>query len=378
MRSQEPERALERVAPVLTAFPAVGLVVVPVDLVGLVLDLERLDHPLGHERDDPLVLATVEDEQRGLDPLGAIDRRAASIQLRAGGVVGLAHHPFEIQSAGPVTAPVALGDLRVAVQVHARRPHRRLLDQRREDQVAAVRPAVHREPTVRPRLVEGPSAGIDQVVDVGVAPLVVIGMAERAAVAGRTAEIDVEEGEPFTGQQQLERLERAVRLPGRATMRVDDRRHPAAAALARRASRAPQRALDPQAVARRERDPLPDRNPPGRERAGQHRGPRIGDLAGPSAIGRDAGDRQQPQILGPRLALADGGDPRAVGQPADRTPDAVPRGDAVGVGRRLDRARTLRRPATPALRWRAAAAASHDEIDEPVVDLDVDEPAPVG
>ena len=77
---QEREDAGERVAPVL-ALPAVALVVVPVDLVDLALDLEGLDHPLGHERHDPLVLAPVEDQQRRLDPLGAVDRRSAPVDL---------------------------------------------------------------------------------------------------------------------------------------------------------------------------------------------------------------------------------------------------------------------------------------------------------
>src|SRR5918995_3981607 len=88
VRPQEPHDALVRVASVLAPLPAMALVVVPVDLVRLALDLERLDHPFGHEGDDALVLAAVEDQQRRLDPLGAIDRRASSEQLAPGRVVG--------------------------------------------------------------------------------------------------------------------------------------------------------------------------------------------------------------------------------------------------------------------------------------------------
>ena len=71
---QEVHGALEAVAPVLGTLPAMLLLVVPVDLVMLALDLERLDHALGHERHDALVLATVEDEERRLDALRAVDR----------------------------------------------------------------------------------------------------------------------------------------------------------------------------------------------------------------------------------------------------------------------------------------------------------------
>src|SRR5439155_192448 len=76
---QEQPDPVERVAPVLAFLPAVALVLVPVDLVVLPLDLEGLDHLLGHERDDALVLAAVEDQQRRLDRLGPIDGRAAAV-----------------------------------------------------------------------------------------------------------------------------------------------------------------------------------------------------------------------------------------------------------------------------------------------------------
>src|SRR6476619_6237560 len=54
MRLEEGEDARERVTAVLALLPAVALVVVPLDLVDLVLDLQGLDHALGHERRDPL------------------------------------------------------------------------------------------------------------------------------------------------------------------------------------------------------------------------------------------------------------------------------------------------------------------------------------
>src|SRR4029077_1573593 len=88
---QEREDPVERVAPVLAPLPAVALVVVPVDLVELVLDLERLDHPLRHQRNDALVLAAVEEQQRRLDPLRLIDRGPAPEELRLARIVRLAH-----------------------------------------------------------------------------------------------------------------------------------------------------------------------------------------------------------------------------------------------------------------------------------------------
>ena len=110
----------------------------------------------------------------------------------------------------------ALGDLRVAVQVDPGGEHRGLLDEGAQDHVAAVRPAEDRELPVRPRLFLRPAAGVDEVVDVGVTPLIVVGAAEVAAVAGRTPEIDVEEREALARQQQLERLE----VTGRTAMSV--------------------------------------------------------------------------------------------------------------------------------------------------------------
>src|SRR6185369_17797450 len=74
MAPEERPDPVEGVAPVLAALPAVALVVVPVDLVELALDRKRLDHLLAHQWHDPPVLATVEDEQRRLDPLRTVER----------------------------------------------------------------------------------------------------------------------------------------------------------------------------------------------------------------------------------------------------------------------------------------------------------------
>ena len=157
VRPQEPEDPLEGVAPVLAALPAMALVVVPVDLVGLALDLERLDHPLGHQRDDALVLATVQEQQRRLDPLGSVDRGAAPEELRQCRVVGRAHHLEQVQASRPVAVAEALRDLGIAVEVDAGREHRGLLDERAQDHVAAIRPAEDREAPVGPGLFLRPS-----------------------------------------------------------------------------------------------------------------------------------------------------------------------------------------------------------------------------
>jgi hypothetical protein len=86
--AEEREDPVEGVAAVLAALPAVALVVVPVDLVVLALDLERLDHALSHERHDPLVLAAMEDQHGRLDALGPVDGRAAPVELLALRLVG--------------------------------------------------------------------------------------------------------------------------------------------------------------------------------------------------------------------------------------------------------------------------------------------------
>ena len=51
---------------------------------------------------------------------------------------------------------------------------------------------------------------------------------------------------------------------------------------------------------------------------------RVGDLARPGIVRGDARNGEQPEVLRLRLAFADRRDPGAVGQPADRPPDAVP------------------------------------------------------
>src|SRR5664280_3374303 len=90
---QPGEDAAEGVAAVLAPLPAMGLVGVPVHLVVLALDLERLDHLLRHERDDAAILPPVEQEERRLDPLGAIERRATPVELGLPGIVQGPHHP---------------------------------------------------------------------------------------------------------------------------------------------------------------------------------------------------------------------------------------------------------------------------------------------
>src|SRR4029079_15437196 len=104
---QEREDPVERVAPVLPLVPAVALVVVPLDLVELVLDLERLHHPLGHQRDDALVLAAVEEQQGRLDPLRPVDRRPTVEELRLARVVRLAHLASQVEPAGPIAVTEA-------------------------------------------------------------------------------------------------------------------------------------------------------------------------------------------------------------------------------------------------------------------------------
>ena len=116
---------------------------------------------------------------------------------------------MQVETSQPVAVAVALGDLGVAVQVDPGLPHARLLDQRAQDHVAAVRPAEDREPAIRPRLAGRPTRRIDEVLDIGVAPLAVVGEPERPAVAGRAAEVDVEHREPLGDEELLERLERA-------------------------------------------------------------------------------------------------------------------------------------------------------------------------
>src|SRR5439155_17035721 len=162
------------------------------------------------------------------------------------------------------------------------------------------RAAVDPEPAVRPRLLRGPAGGIDHVERVGVAPLVVVGVAEVTAVAGRAAEVDVEEREALTGDELLERDPAAIGLPRRATVRVDDGRSARRTALAGRAGRSPQRSLDAPPVARLERDPLA-RDRPVRSEAeiedGRHR---ARDLAAPGIGPRDAARRSEPPVLLPR------------------------------------------------------------------------------
>ena len=248
----------------------------------------------------------------------------------------MAHLLLEIEAARPVAVPEALGDVRIAVQVDPGSPQAGLLDERAQDHVAAVRAAVDGQPAVRPGLLLDPAGGIDEVEHVGVAPLVVVGPAEVPAIAGRAAEVDVEERVALLGEQQAERREAPVRLPGRAAVR--DRRwsgtrRPPRLPVAVGGRHSVPSTRSPSRAVRATRSPAGTR--PSARARGQHRRPRIGDLARPRALGGDARDGQQPQVLRAGLALADRRQPGAVGQPADRTPDAVPGRDPDG---RPDRA----------------------------------------
>ena len=208
-------------------------------------------------------------------------------------------------------------------------------------------------------------------------PLPVVGLAECPAVAGRAAEVDVEDREALRDEEMLEGHERAELLAGRAAVRPDHRRDPACPALAGRARRPPQRALEGEPVARLELDPFGHGRPAGGQCRPEHGRHRIGHLSRPRPIGRDAGNGQQPQVLRRGIALADRGDPGPVREPADGPPHAVPRIDPAARRGRADRAGLLRR-ATPAPLGRLRPAELADEqVLQAVVDLDVDEPAAV-
>ena len=254
------------------------------------------------------------------------------------------------------------------------RPHRGLLDEGAQHEVAAVRPAVDGEPPIRPGLVLDPAPGIDHVVDVGVTPLVVVGLAECPPVAGRSPEVDVEERVAGLGQQQAEGRERAVRLPGRAAVR--DRRSSERACHRACRSRRTAATACPRVAARRGRSGRPVRRSP----RGRARGPRRArpDASrSPGAAGRHPGatpgHRQQPEVLRSGLALPDGGHPGTVRQPADRVPDAGPGRDRGrgAVARREHRAWRLGRSAATALGRLGRAQRADDQVDEPVMDLDV-------
>src|ERR1035437_9648286 len=152
MAPQEFDAALPGVAPVLALLPAVQFFIVPMDLVVLALDLERLDDLLRHQRHHTLVLAAMQDQQRRLDTLGLVQGGTAPVGSRGLGVVRLAHHPLEIDPTRAVAVPVALRDLRVAIQIDAGEPQRGLLGENAERHVATVRGAVVSQTTVAPRL----------------------------------------------------------------------------------------------------------------------------------------------------------------------------------------------------------------------------------
>ena len=131
-----------------------------------------------------------------------------------------------------------------------------------------------------------------------------------------------------------------------------------------------------EAVAGRDGDPLRRRDAAGRQRGAEHGRHRVGDLARPRVVGRDARDGEQPQVLRRRSRARRSPRPtprRRASRPARQTPShGLIRLPAVG---RRDGPRRLRRPAAAALRGRAAAELADEQVLEAVVDLDVDEPA---
>ena len=199
----------------------------------------------------------------------------------------------------------------------------------------------------------GPPSGVDHVLDVGVTPLPVVGVAEGPAVAGRAAEVDVEEREAGVDEQELERRERAVRLPGRAAMRVEDRRDAAAGALAGRTGRSPQAALDAEPVASGELDPFPGgagRGQPRRRTAGANSVTWRGRAPSGATPGTGSSQRSWGRVS--RSPIAASQAPSASQPTARQTPShgeiLVPAGGGHGSGR-------LRWPAAAALGRRAPA-----------------------
>ena len=77
-------------------------------------------------------------------------------------------------------------------------------------------------------------ARVDDIVDVCVAPLAVVGMPEFAAVAGRAAVVHLQVRESLADEVEPEWPEGSIRLVGGAAMGADDRRDALATALARR------------------------------------------------------------------------------------------------------------------------------------------------
>ena len=99
---------------------------------------------------------------------------------------------------------------------------------------------------------------------------------------------------------------------------------------------------------------------------------------GRASSGATPGTGSSHRSCGARLAFADSRDPGAVGQPADRSPDAVPRVDpAAGRGRARRSVASSAAGRVPASGPRPPASSPTTQVLEAVVDLDVDEPAAI-
>src|ERR1035437_1046165 len=111
-----------------------------------------------------------------------------------------------------------------------------------------------RHAAVAPGLRRGPMCRVDDVERVGVTPLPAVGPAELAAVAGRAAEIDLQEGHAGIDYELPERHPVTEGLMPRAAVRVDHARH-SGRFLADGTGRQEERAFDAQPVSGLEADP---------------------------------------------------------------------------------------------------------------------------
>ena len=201
-----------------------------------------------------------------------------------------------------------------------------------------------------------------------------------AAVAGRAAEVDVEEREALVDEQLLERDERPVGLPRRAAVR--DRRSPGPGARRARPvalGGPPERALDSEPVAGGEREPLAGAGAAGRPAAAPSTaGIDVVTWRGREPAGRDARHRQQPQVLRPRSSLSPTAATHAPsGGPADGPPDARPGLTTWPSAAATSGGRFFGGRPRPRLGGVTDSIGATTEVDEAVVDVDVDEPRSV-
>ena len=305
----------------------------------------------------------------------AVDRRAAPEAGRAGRVVRVAHHPVQVEPAGPVAVAVALGDLRVAVQVDPRPP---TAPARRR---ARTGPGSRRTTRRRPRAARPTTAGRPPSARRRRSRGRRRGPTRRrwpsrnvAAVAGRAAEVDVEDGEALADEDLLERQPDAEALARSGRRGGRRRRAPAApprlpvAAAGRNrlpSMRRPSRAVNATRSASR------------RSRAGRRTAGRLSvTWRGRDPSGATPRDGQQPEVLRSRARSRRSPPPRPR-RPSSRPPARRPAHGSIrtpGAGA-VTGPRVLRRPARGRA-WPAAAAERRDdEVARPVVDLDVDEAA---